>query len=49
MEFFGLDTDDEVIVSYPATGAPASEMKTVSITIDVPDGVRVLVNGVEFD
>jgi N-acetylmuramoyl-L-alanine amidase len=50
MEALGLTTDDEVVVSYPDELQDVQpEVKTVTITIDVPAGVRVVINGETFE
>ena len=51
MEYLGIATDDDVIVSYPYQGDALPDVQTVTVAISVPIGVRVrvLVNGVEFD
>ena len=49
MEFLGIATDDEVEVTYPDSPHPVPDVQTVTITIEAPPGIRIVVNGQEID
>ena len=51
MEFLGIATDDDVIVSYPHQGEERPDAQVVTVAIDAPPGVRVriVINGEEFE
>jgi hypothetical protein len=54
MDALGLSTDDRVEVIYPAPDdirppLPEPDAQTVTITIDAPPGIRIVVNGQEIE